>query len=98
MLHYLGLIKENKDNPKNMWRAISKVLDKDLNSTETTCVDVAGRIITKRDIAQALNHHFTTVGTKLSSTTECKPGDDPVKQLMEQTNTVLLRYYKFQSH
>ena len=76
------------DNPKNTWRATSKVLDKGLGSTKITCVDVEGKRITKTDIAQALNHHFTTLGTKLSSTIECKPGDDPVKQLRKQTNNM----------
>ena len=31
--HYQGLINENKDNPKRMWKAINKVFDKDSSST-----------------------------------------------------------------
>ena len=40
----------------------------------------------KRDIAQALNHHFVTVGPKLSSKTESRQDDDPVGHFKSQAN------------
>ena len=65
--HYRGLIEENKDNPKKMWKTINKVLNKSSQSITTSCLDVEGNRITKEaDIAEALNHHFVTVGPKLA--------------------------------
>ena len=60
-----------------MWKAINKVLDKDSDSTEISSLYVQDKVLTrKRDIAQALNHHFVTVGPKLSSKIESRQDDD----------------------
>ena len=48
------------------------------------------RVRRKRDIAQALNHHFVTVGPKLSSKIESRQDDDPVGHLKSQTNDMAL--------
>ena len=62
-----------------MWKAINKVLDKDSGSTEISSLDVQDKILTrKRDIAQALNNYFVTVGPKLSSKIKSRKDDDPV--------------------
>ena len=48
-----------------------------------------GVLTRKRDIAQALNHHFVTVGPKLSSKIESRQDDDPVGHFKSQTNDIV---------
>ena len=73
-----------------MWKAINKVLDKRSGSTEILSLDVQDKVLTrKRDIAQALNHHFVTVGPKLSSKIESRQDDDPVGHFKSQTNDIV---------
>ena len=85
--HYLGLIEENKGDPKRMWQVINKVLDKATPSTEISSLDVEGKTITKeKDIAEALNHHFTTIGPKLASKLESRSDDDSLKHIDTQQN------------
>ena len=80
--HYHGLI-EDKGDPKRMWKAINKVLDKATPSTEVSTLDVEGRTTTKeKDIAEALNHHFTTIGPKLASKLEFRFDGSRQIQLM----------------
>ena len=88
--HYLGLIEENKGDPKRMWQVINKVLDKATPSTEISSIDVEGKTITKeKDIAVALNHHFTTIGPKLASKLESRSDDDPLKHINAQQNKMM---------
>ena len=55
-LHYQSLINENKDNPKNMWRTINKVLDKTPNSTTIMQVRDGSKLDSdSRQIANVLN-------------------------------------------
>ena len=59
--HYQGLIEDNKNNPKRMWKDNNKVLGKDSTSTDILSLNVQGKVLTRgRDIAQALNYHFVT--------------------------------------
>ena len=68
-----------------MWKVINKVLDKATPSTEVSTLDVEGRTITKeKDIAETLNHHFTTIGPKLASKLESRSDDDPLKHVNAQ--------------
>ena len=88
--HYHGLIEENKGDPKRMWKVINKVLDKATPSTEVSTLDVEGRTITKeKDIAEALNHHFTTIGPKLASKLESRSDDDSLKHINAQQNKMM---------
>ena len=49
--HYQGLIEDSKNKPKSMWKAISKVLDKDSTSTEISNLNVQGKLLSReRDI------------------------------------------------
>ena len=43
----------------------------------------------ERGIAHALNHHFVTVGPKLSNTIESLPNDDPVSHFKIHTNDLI---------
>ena len=88
--HYHGLIEENKGDPKRMWKVINKVLDKATPSTEVSTLDVKGRTITKeKDIAEALNHHFTTIGSKLASKLESRSDDDSLKHINAQQTKMM---------
>ena len=65
-----------------MWQVINKVLDKATPSTEISSLDVEGITITKeKDIAEALNRHFTTIGPKLATKLEPRPDDDCLKHI-----------------
>ena len=65
-LHYQSLINENKDNPKNMWRTMNKVLDKAPNSATIIQVRDGGKTHSdSKQIANVLNGHFFNVGMRL---------------------------------
>ena len=50
-------------------------------------IDVKGKTTTKeKDIAEALNHHFTTIGPKLASKLESRSDDDSLKHINTQQN------------
>ena len=73
-----------------MWKAINEVLNKDSGTTEISTLDVQDKVLTKkRDIAQALNHNFVTVGPKLSSKIESMQDDDPVGHFKSKTNDIV---------
>ena len=62
-------------------------VDWDSTSTENLSLNVQGKVLTRqRDIAQTLNHHFVTVGPKLSNKIESLPDTDPVSQFKIHTN------------
>ncbi len=89
--HYHGLINENKDNPKRMLQTINRVLDKSSKSTMPTNLEAHNKRLTnERDIVQALNNHFVSVGPKLASKIEEKANDDPLEHIDEETNTMRL--------
>ena len=89
--HYHGLVNENKDNPKKMWHTINRVLEKSSNSTMPVSLNIEGRKLTKeRDILEALNHHFVSVGPKLASKTEKNANDDPLQHIANEPNMMRL--------
>ena len=50
-----------------MWKAINKVLDKNENSVKLSSVEVDGKCLTReRDVLEALNRHFVSVGSNLA--------------------------------
>ena len=55
--YYHGLIDENIGNPKKMWKAINKVLEKNENSVKLSSVEeVHGKCLTReRDVLETLN-------------------------------------------
>ena len=65
-LHYQPLINEKKENPKNMWRNINKVLDKATNSTTIMQIRDGSKIVSdSKQIANALNSYFVNIGQSL---------------------------------
>ena len=80
--YYQNLIDENSNNPKEMWKTINKVLNKNPNSTTSKFVMFEGQLIEKpNEIAEAFNNHFTTIGPKLADKIENRDSDDPLKYL-----------------
>ena len=62
--YYLDIIDENKENPKRMWKAVNKVMNRDTNSVGVSSLDIEGRKLTKeKDIAEALRPRLHDAGT-----------------------------------
>ena len=92
-LHYQSLVNENKDNPKNMWRTINKVLDKAPNSSTITQIrDGSKTVSDSKQIANALNSHFVNVGPRLASRSEVKSGDDPLCHFHNRTEETVFQF------
>ena len=82
--YYHTVIEENSSDPKEMWRTINKVLNKDAPSTSFTAVNFQGQILDRpNEKAEAFNEHFVTVCPKLASSIEQRPYDNPLKYLGE---------------
>ena len=80
--YYHGLIDEDIRNPKKMWKAINKVLDKNENSVKLSSVEVDGKCLTgERDVLETLNRHFVLVGTNLAKKIVSRPGDDCLQNI-----------------
>ena len=83
--YYRSLIDENSSNPKEMWKTINKVLNKNQCSTAPASVMYEGKLIEKqKEIAEAFNNHFTTIGPKLAERVETKESDDPLRYLIDE--------------
>ena len=92
-LHYQSLINENKDNPKNTWRAINKMLDKATNSTTIMQFrDGSKTVSDSKQIANVLNGHFVNVGPRLAHRIEVKAGDDPLCHLNNPTEETVFQF------
>ena len=54
-----------------------KVLDNNQHSVKLSSVEVGGRYLTReKDILEALNQHYISVGPNLADKIISKPGDD----------------------
>ena len=83
--HFRSLIDENSSNPKEMWKTINKVLNKNQCSTVPRSVMCEGQLVEKeKEIAEALNNHFTTIGPKLAAKIETKESDDSLKYVIDE--------------
>ena len=91
--HYRSLIDENSNNPKEMWKTINKVLNKNQCSTTPRSVMYKGQLVEKqKEIAEAFNNHFTTIGPKLAEKIETKESDDPLKYLIDEGPSTAPRF------
>ena len=91
--HYRSLIDENSNNPKEMWKTINKVLNKNQCSTTPRSVMYEGQLVEKqKEIAEAFNNHFTTIGPKLAEKIETKESDDPLKYLIDEGPSTAPRF------
>ena len=65
--YYSDLINKNKGNPSELWKTFNELTAKKSNSTITS-IEADGVLYTEtNDIAQALNTHFSRIGTKLAA-------------------------------
>ena len=65
------------------------MLDKSPPAITTSCLDDEyNRITEKADTAEALNHHFVTVGPKLADKIEQRTNDDPLKYVVKQSSVM----------
>ena len=72
-----------------MWQAINKVLDRSSNSAIPTSLTVEGkRLSRERDLVQALNHHFVSVGQTLACQIEQNSNDDPLKHISQEESSI----------
>jgi len=87
--YYHGLINEHQHNPKKMWQTIKRVLERSSNSAIPTSLTVEGkRLIRERDVLQALNHHFVSVGQNLAGQNEQNSNDDPLKHISQEESSI----------
>ena len=64
---YSDLINKNKGNPSELWKTFNEITAKKSNSTITS-IEANGVLYTETNgIAQALNTHFSRIGTKLAA-------------------------------
>ena len=88
--HYSSLIEQNKNDPKKMWRTINKVLDRDSSKVPVTSLNCEGKLLTNdREIANAFNEHFISVGPKLAEEIITEPNDDPLSQISGINSKIL---------
>ena len=65
--YYSDLINKNKGNPSELWTTFNEITSKKSNSAITS-IEADDVINTKtNEIAQALNTHFSRIGTKLAA-------------------------------
>ena len=88
--YYHKIVKENCNDPKEMWKTVNKVLNKDSASSAIPIVNFQDRVLDRpNEIAKAFNEHFVTVGPKLASSIDHKANDDPLKYLKGTDENVL---------
>ena len=65
--YYHTIAKENCNDPKEMWRTVNKVLNKDSASPPIPIVNFQEWVLVRsNEIVKAFNEHFVTVGPKLA--------------------------------
>ena len=79
---YNTIVKENCNDPKEMWKTVNKVLNKDSSSSNIPTANWQGRVLDRpNEVAKAFNEHFATVGPKLPSSIDHKADDNTLKYL-----------------
>ena len=69
--YYHTIIEENSNDPKEIWRTMNKVFNKDAPSTFFTAVNFQGQRLDRlNEIAEAFNEYFVTIGPKRASSIE----------------------------
>ena len=71
--YYSDLINKKKGNPSELWKTFNEITSKKSNSTITS-IEADGVLYTEtNETAQALNKHFSRIGTKLAAKIEENP-------------------------
>ena len=90
--YYGGLIEKNKGDPKKMWKTINRVLDKDIESTSVSSIEIDGKMLTKQhDVVEILNYHFVSVGPKLACSIETRPNDNCLQHITRVNSEMQFR-------
>ena len=94
--YYKSLVDETSHNPKEMWKTVNKVLNKDRARMFPSSVTYNGSNIKKpNEIAEAVNDHFATIGPKLASKIRSTIADDHLQYLSTDfSSTVPLFAFK----
>ena len=75
-----------------MWKTIYRVLDKDAKSTTLASIEIDGKTLTKeRDVLEALNCHFVSVGPKLARSIETRPSDNCLQYVTPVNEEMLFK-------
>ena len=90
--HYKALINESNGEPKNMWKTINRVLNKDVKLTNLSAIEREGKTLTKEyDMLEALNHHFVLVGPDLAKHIKSNSDDDCLKHIIPESRERLFQ-------
>ena len=77
--YYQDLVTKNKNNPKNMWKTIDKILNRTSGTTAISELRDEDVIVKNQiQIAEKLNEHFVNIGPELAKKLEVNPDDDPI--------------------
>ena len=80
--NYQSLVTKTKNNPKNMWKTIDKILHKTSGKTAISELrDEDVFVKNQIQIIEKLNEHFVNIRPELASKLEMSPNDDPIKYL-----------------
>ena len=72
---------------------INKVLDKNVNTVSLSNLEIDGKCLTReRDVLEAINHHFVSVGPKLAEKIASKQGDDCLRYINSESNEKVFKY------
>ena len=75
-----------------MWKTINRVLDKDVKSTTFSSIEIDGKTLTKeRDVLEALNCHFVSVGPKLARSIERRQVDNCLQHITQINEEMLFK-------
>ena len=68
-LYYENEIKNNLSNPKGKWRVLNNLMGKKSKTDEINKINLTlcESVTQSKDIANALNTHFTEIGSNLAS-------------------------------
>ena len=90
--YFNGLIEENIRDPKNMWRAINKVLDKNVETVSLSSLEVEGKYLTRElDVVEAMNRHFAIVCPTLVEKITSRPDDDCLCYITPESNVMTFK-------
>ena len=86
-------ISECKGNMKESWKTINEVLNKRSKSCNIDCIKDSGNaIVNKKDISNAMNSFFCTIGEKLASKIDATPNPLLSGDFTERSNNVQFQF------
>ena len=80
--YYQDFVTKNKNNPKNMWKTIDKILHRTTGTTAISELRDEDDVVKNQiQIVEKLNEHFVNIGPELAKKVEVNPDDDPIEYL-----------------